>query len=147
MGPKATGKHVCNLYDSPFNIDTICLLEKGLKYILNALRGRKTVPKSQIQDFCRKLRLKYLFTCSDIQTDKSLNSIGNLDLIQVASKMQLWKNGPVMHRDEEFDHYRNLYTSYPEAHSIVNTQWLSCLLLPQMMKILLNTESDIPGLV
>ena len=104
MGPKATGKHVCNLYDSPFNIDTIRLLEKGLKYILNALRGRKTVPKSQIQDFCRKLRLKYLFTCSDIQTDKSLNSIRNLDLIQVASKMQLWKN-------EEFDHYRNLYTS------------------------------------
>ena len=52
-----------------------------------------------------------------------------------------------MHRDEEFDTYHNLYTSCPEAHSVVYVQWLSCLLLAQIMKKLHSQSQIFLGLV
>ena len=62
---KTSGKFLCNLSDFTLGEETIRLLSKGLTFIPKPIREKKDTLRREVQDFIRKLRLKYVFRNRD----------------------------------------------------------------------------------
>ena len=63
--PKSSSKFICNLSDFTLDKNTICLLSKGLTFIPKPRMEKKHILRQEVDDFIRKLRLKYEFRNKD----------------------------------------------------------------------------------
>ena len=62
---KTSSKFLCNLSDFTLGEDTIRLLSKGLTFIPKPIFEKRATLRREVEDFIRKLRLKYMFRNRD----------------------------------------------------------------------------------